>query len=695
MTGREVTLKSRVSVSDLPPQYSDTVVTNYRSHVSPTSINPTTASNASFAASDGLRHSPQPNEPIKAKKLCLGIGGSAATSTSKSSLTPTKREGGVVEKNNSEAFVSKEQGCEDSSSRELWNYVNTDLGDFYEFMSYDVDEVEDECDFLRGIKDIDEFELPSWYIESHLDKEEDVKVKGSQAARADHQTQEFENQEVTFVIKNASLAVSVYGNQISTLEREILQSTLALESDLEKSLTLASLVQSPEAFKQALTDLYQITATSIARDPFLPPIAFSSGTAGAEGPWEKINSKDLAALLVPKEETGESGSYYEPVAKVTTELVQVKQEILPLAEVKQETVEFEVTQEMVGVKQGWDASWHQVPPGQDAVNYQNVQDKLQRLGELWFTRFKEADDDGIDTASGERANPDLIRLKVASDLRRGGLWINDKEKLIGHCPGIPIGACFTYRIEMALIGLHITHLCGIAIIPAALSPFKKPISPSVVLLTGGLDKYKDDRDMGDTVIYCGHGGYSAKTKKHRDQDLERGNLALTNSLELEVPVRLIRGHRDPRGKTGRLYSYDGLYKVINLNYEVGVKGNKVFLFTMVRLPGQGPLPVPSKDALLFRAQDEGDAYYFRPSETSRRIRTPLLENKASKVTRRPRSAWRSCSTDSDSDISVRLCSSPKIRALSNSSNSDSGTSMVLVTYTPPCTRSRAKKFGIE
>ncbi|KAL3675696.1 hypothetical protein R1sor_025644 [Riccia sorocarpa] len=709
---------STVNLGGIRPQLCDSVVTNKRSHDTepPTSVEPT----SSASSSDGLKYARRRRkldnvsaiptlEAPKGKKLCLGLGGSAAASTSTSSLVPPKSEDGV-ENPKSEIFVHLEINVAETQERE-----DSDL-DFLDYLSYDVDGEE----FLRRLED--ESELPSWYSESHLDNPlssslldayngKDLKLKGQQAS-AHLQTEDVvaEASEVPSDGAEASLSQSVQGHHTTTLEDDILPSTPILGVDLDKALTMPVDAENADAFTQAVIRLYNYTAASIARGSFLPAVASTSETVHApiEGPEQRADRNGSTSLLVPKEETGDFRLQgYLPVTKATAE-------IFPLAKVKPEPID-EVKPDMVAVKHENNTPWNMASPGQDVVSYESAQELLQRLGEVWFERYKEADDDFKESTPGARCNPDRIRMKVARALRRDGLWLNYNQRPIGHCPGIPVGACFTYRIEMVLTGLHSVYQNGIAVIPADLSPYNEPVSPSVVLLTGALDKYKDDKDMGDEVVYCGHGGYCARTKKYQDQVLERGNLALANSLEFQVPVRLIRGRRDRSSKTGRLYSYDGLYKVIALNFTVGVKGNKVFLFTMVRLPGQGPLPVPSKDALLLRPQDQNESCYIRPSETSRKLelRTPLLENKGSTSAAVPKLPSRSPSVSKKStktavpELPARSLSTSRSRSWSDSeatvklrcaskntsASAESVSNLALTEYTPPFTRSQARKFG--
>ncbi|KAL2621773.1 hypothetical protein R1flu_001978 [Riccia fluitans] len=271
-------------------------------------------------------------------------------------------------------------------------------------------------------------------------------------------------------------------------------------------------------------------------------------------------------------------------------------------EAKPEPVEFDVSvgarmeewniprEEVVPVKLEWDSD-HGVAMDSREMN-------INALRTFELSRIRWAEIQMSQDPTGKRLRSDL---KVACEMRKNGMWINENRP-IGECPGVRVGDCFTYRIEMAIIGLHRTVQAGISAIPAQFSPYGKQIAASVVMNIHENYTYKDDKDMGDTVIYSGQGGLpSDKSKSYSDQKPLRGNQALLNSQELGLPVRLIRGYKMHGTSTGTLYSYDGLYRVVNHEYKTGVNQNKVYLFHMVRLPGQPPIQRPSSSALLYAA----------------------------------------------------------------------------------------------
>ncbi|KAL5793502.1 hypothetical protein ACOSP7_002096 [Xanthoceras sorbifolium] len=163
------------------------------------------------------------------------------------------------------------------------------------------------------------------------------------------------------------------------------------------------------------------------------------------------------------------------------------------------------------------------------------------------------------------------------------------EKKIGDIPGINVGYQFYSRAEMVAVGFHSHWLNGIDYIGMSYRKgeyknYKFPIATAIVL--SGM--YEDDLDNADDVIYTGQGGHNLTGNKRqsRDQVLARGNLALKNCVEQSVPVRVIRGHKSSSSYTKKVYTYDGLYKVIQYWAEKGISGFTVFKFRLRRLEGQ-------------------------------------------------------------------------------------------------------------
>ncbi|KAF4397583.1 hypothetical protein G4B88_027323 [Cannabis sativa] len=163
------------------------------------------------------------------------------------------------------------------------------------------------------------------------------------------------------------------------------------------------------------------------------------------------------------------------------------------------------------------------------------------------------------------------------------------DKRIGNIPGIDVGHQFYSRAEMVVVGFHSHWLNGIDYMGQAYSKgeystYTFPIAVAIVL--SGM--YEDDLDNADDVIYTGQGGHNLTGDKRqiKDQVLERGNLALKNCVDQGVPVRVVRGHESRSSYCGKVYTYDGLYKVVQYWAEKGISGFTVFKFRLKRLEGQ-------------------------------------------------------------------------------------------------------------
>ncbi|XP_068654963.1 histone-lysine N-methyltransferase, H3 lysine-9 specific SUVH4-like [Aristolochia californica] len=163
-------------------------------------------------------------------------------------------------------------------------------------------------------------------------------------------------------------------------------------------------------------------------------------------------------------------------------------------------------------------------------------------------------------------------------------------KRIGALDGIDVGHQFFSRAEMVAVGLHNHWLKGIDYLRkdfSKLDEYKNytlPLAVSIVIS----GQYEDDLDNLDEVVYTGQGGNNLLGNKRQmqDQELTNGNLALKNSMEQQTPVRVTRGHVSDYSYVGKVYTYDGLYKVVNYWAEKGVSGFTVFKYKFRRLEGQ-------------------------------------------------------------------------------------------------------------
>jgi euchromatic histone-lysine N-methyltransferase len=178
-------------------------------------------------------------------------------------------------------------------------------------------------------------------------------------------------------------------------------------------------------------------------------------------------------------------------------------------------------------------------------------------------------------------------LKAGTMMMDRGQWINRGRRFIGPVPGVHVGDHFYFRMELCVIGLHGPSQAGIDFISAKNNQWNEPVAISIIS-SGG---YGDNEDGGDVLIYTGQGGnnYISDKKQSVDQKLERGNLALERSMHYGVEIRVIRGVKDSKSPTGKIYIYDGLYKIEDSWLAKGRSGYGIFKYKLQRIPGQQEL----------------------------------------------------------------------------------------------------------
>ncbi|KAK4341634.1 hypothetical protein RND71_040135 [Anisodus tanguticus] len=175
-------------------------------------------------------------------------------------------------------------------------------------------------------------------------------------------------------------------------------------------------------------------------------------------------------------------------------------------------------------------------------------------------------------------------LKACQILREHGLWMNRDKRIVGAIPGVLIGDVFFFRMELCVVGLHGQAQAGIDYVPASQSSNREPIATSVIV-SGG---YEDDQDGGDVITYTGHGGQDKYSRQCVHQKLECGNLALERSMHYGVEVRVIRGfkYEGSGSASGKVYVYDGLYRIVECWFDVGKSGFGVYKYKLVRIENQ-------------------------------------------------------------------------------------------------------------
>ncbi|XP_048230238.1 histone-lysine N-methyltransferase, H3 lysine-9 specific SUVH5-like isoform X2 [Ricinus communis] len=216
--------------------------------------------------------------------------------------------------------------------------------------------------------------------------------------------------------------------------------------------------------------------------------------------------------------------------------------------------------------------------GNDASVTRNKVRETLRLFQVVYRKLVKEDE----AKQKHIKRPDCV---AASVLKSKGKYVNT-NKMIGSVPGVEVGDEFQYRVELNIIGLHRPTQGGIDYMKEG-----GLILATSIVASGG---YDDNMDDSDVLIYTGSGGnmMNGGDKEPEDQKLERGNLALKNSMDAKNPVRVIRG--DTRASESssartRTYIYDGLYLVEKCWQDLGPYGKLVFKFRLVRIPGQPEL----------------------------------------------------------------------------------------------------------
>ena len=178
----------------------------------------------------------------------------------------------------------------------------------------------------------------------------------------------------------------------------------------------------------------------------------------------------------------------------------------------------------------------------------------------------------VDEVTGAASRAEM---KSGSSMSRINLRANSGKR-IGPIPGIFIGDIFFFRLEILLAGLHQQSMGGI---DSAAVEFPGSITDTVavsIVSSGGT--YDDDTHSIDSLVYSGQGAAAI------DQKLEKNNLALERSLHWKNDVRVIRAVKE--SGAGRIYVYDGMYRVEDFWTEKAKSGFNVFKFKLIRQPDQ-------------------------------------------------------------------------------------------------------------
>ncbi|CAH2036157.1 unnamed protein product, partial [Iphiclides podalirius] len=173
----------------------------------------------------------------------------------------------------------------------------------------------------------------------------------------------------------------------------------------------------------------------------------------------------------------------------------------------------------------------------------------------------------------------------------------------GPIPGIEVGTCWRFRIQLSESGVHRPPVSGIhgRDVEGAYS----------IVLSGG---YEDDVDNGNEFTYTGSGGRDLSGNKRTaeqscDQTLTRENKALARNCAVAAvseaggdagdewregrPVRVVRSYKMlrhfPKYAPQEGIRYDGIYKVVKYYPEKGISGFRVWKYLLRR---DDPSPAP-------------------------------------------------------------------------------------------------------
>ncbi|MGV9313421.1 YDG/SRA domain-containing protein [Streptomyces sp. NPDC003691] len=199
--------------------------------------------------------------------------------------------------------------------------------------------------------------------------------------------------------------------------------------------------------------------------------------------------------------------------------------------------------------------------------------------------------------------------------------------MIGEIPGVPVGQPYPNRVLASEAKVHRPRIAGIC--------GTKATGAESIVLSGG---YKDDEDLGDVIIYTGHGGQDGAGNQINDQSLEdSGNAALVTSYLQGLPVRVIRGSKSESVYAPQSgYRYDGLYRVVSYGSKLGIDGHLIWQFRM-EAALDAPLPAIENDQLAVdspRNDEEAPAGNDVPERASSNIQRIVRSSQVKNAVKR-------------------------------------------------------------
>lgn len=242
--------------------------------------------------------------------------------------------------------------------------------------------------------------------------------------------------------------------------------------------------------------------------------------------------------------------------------------------------------------------------------------------------------------------------ETARDWGRGMACVGSSKKCtivpknhIGSIPGVEVGTCWKFRIQVSEAGVHRPLVAGIH--------GRESESAYSIVLSGG---YEDDVDNGEEFYYTGSGGRDLSGNKREsaqssDQKLTGHNKALASSCNAKLdsvngaeskdwkkgkPVRVVRNYKLAKhSKYGPVEGnrYDGIYKVVKYFPEKGLSGFIVWKY-LLRRDDPSPAPWTRKDQEQIVLYPEG---YLEAEAERKRVKEQESKSKStnSKKKRKP------------------------------------------------------------
>jgi putative restriction endonuclease len=162
----------------------------------------------------------------------------------------------------------------------------------------------------------------------------------------------------------------------------------------------------------------------------------------------------------------------------------------------------------------------------------------------------------------------------------------------------PPGTTYPNRAALATEGVHRNRQAGMV--------GGAERGTESIVLNGG---YRDDRDLGDEIIYTGYGGQDGTGRQVSDQAWEQANQGMRVNEAEGLPVRVIRGWKGEAAFSPvEGFRYDGLYAVIRSWEEASLDGPRICRFQLVKTDevtvspkgGVAPTPAPRVASTVMR-----------------------------------------------------------------------------------------------